>query len=590
MIHNLLDLSNFIRDEQKNHKFKQIVILYYFQTHFDVENENIVEWFKFCQAHFDINENVKKYLLSTLTPFQKYYLSIVSKYTKYPTVYRIPKAQAKIITNQSQYRTQYKKYMEEKSADSRQEFFLMYDEEFKKLWLIISLEYKVEIFTMDEQFIYFCFHDVYNHQCSSSFERFITLGHHLERLDNYKFELCADNNDYFVYYLYKPFTKCIMKGIPTLLGNFIAAEKLQYHKVFKENDIMHPSTTVLYGIDFYNKMIAQQDFFKQVFSIQQLSSRGQKYPRRQDKKIIKIPFSSSSRSIELGSDLKKLFDDYFVEYGCIVQNVNLYDIEKRINIHYLATYEIRCFVVDGKVLCGVQLFRGNKIRLFDVIYDEKGEAIIQVNEQFTVAMDKLKQQQASKSEWLRAKIIKKNEDGTYNIKYSNNVVEHNVESQFIRFSNDDIISVKSKYKKNSEFVSSCMELIQHRYSEILSLAERAFHLFNSIQITEELPRSVSNFPLETDSDIPLHTELKQKKKRKEYPENRLDNLQLIQKFLSEPSNYLNRRFHERFLRIDIMYWNDLDRFYVNEVETFACGKLESASNNNIFSLIYSHLI
>lgn len=583
---NLSKLSNFLKDETKKDSYKQIVIIDYFQKNFEIENENFVKWLIFCYNHLNINNNINNYLLSTLTPFQEYYLSIVSDKNIYPLIYKIPRNQIKIILNTQQYIVQFRKY---KQQNFEQKFFLMFDEEFKKLWLIINLEYKIEIHTMDENYIYFCFDDVQNLESSEFYMKFKNLKSTINILNDYKYDLSIDKNDYFVYYNFKSPIKYIFKGIPTLLGNFIAAEKLYYHKIFKENDLIHPSTLILYGRDFYNKIINQIEYLQERFSFEQLSTKyGQKYKRIQNNKIIKIPFSSSSRSIELGHDLKKLFNDYFVEYGCIIQKVNLYNVQRRVSINFLATYEIRCFIIDGKVLCGVILIRGHKIRLFNVIYNNK-KVSIEINPKLTEFLENIRKYQ---SEWKRVIKIKQNKNGTYDIKYIDNTMDYNVEKQYIDFKDEKQILAKSKFKKFSEFIMDCIELVSERYNEIISIAERAFECFNNIIITKELPNTLLNFPLQVDQGIinQNHVLLKQKRLRKYYSIDRVNNLKLIQKFLENPENYLNRRFYEKFLRIDVMYWYDLDKFYINEIETFACGKLESEYNDNIFSLLYSNLI
>jgi hypothetical protein len=68
------------------------------------------------------------------------------------------------------------------------------------------------------------------------------------------------------------------------------------------------------------------------------------------------------------------------------------------------------------------------------------------------------------------------------------------------------------------------------------------------------------------------------------------NFKHIQAMLQHPQNYLHRSFHELFLRIDLMYWYKDQCFYVNEVETWACGKFQSFYNPDIHAFLFQYLL
>jgi hypothetical protein len=137
--------------------------------------------------------------------------------------------------------------------------------------------------------------------------------------------------------------------------------------------------------------------------------------------------------------------------------------------------------------------------------------------------------------------------------------------------------------------------------QILQLVLEAYTAFNQLIIDKELPKSLFYKSWDKEQQELLQNSKSQSKlilqKRKQIFHTRnLDtsankpSIEHIQRMLESSQNYVNKPFYENFLRIDVMYWYDEKRFYVNEVETWACGKLSDTYNTGIHALLYKYLL
>lgn len=387
--------------------------------------------------------------------------------------------------------------------------------------------------------------------------------------------LFATEDDYFVYTPSKrAFRNYKIREYPTVLGNFIAAEKLHYHTILTSHGLMHPSTTVYYGQELFHlltrhpqRIVLQQTFQKDI-----MIRMGFSGATSSSKKIMKLPFSSSSYSIELAKDREKLFADPFFEYGCIVQQYNLVHRDDRIR-------EIRCMVVDGQVVCGctISIFRGlqYQIRLFET--DREGRF------RRSPCVDLFLETFGKRTETIAA-VIREAET------YLPKVPPFRKPAELLR-----IDKLKKELHDRAlfvEYVTDFVNLVQRQFAALSQIVKKTFRVFNDISITRPLPTTLQSFQLQQHSQQQLR--IFRSVRKPDSVQTSLSNKVCIERFLADPQNYLNLRFHERFLRIDCMYWPSDDRFYVNEVETYACGKFANYTdgffNHSIFSLIHARML
>jgi hypothetical protein len=364
------------------------------------------------------------------------------------------------------------------------------------------------------------------------------------RLTGYLKTLNCTDDDYFVYTPSKRnFRNYIVRDHPTLLGNFLAAEKLHYHRMLKEEGLIHPSTEVFYGQEIFRLLTTQQGK-KYLEAV--LSQQHQGTHRAHCRKIIKLPFSSSSTSVQIGIHASRLYTDEFIEYGMIVQDTNIYPVGRRVNQGQMFVYELRCMVVDGEPLCGCVLETVHE-KMYKIRVFEAGGEVSPFLERFIADF---------RSD------IEQTPPG----------------------------SKKTEMENYLRFLEGLVVLLEDRMDEIRGLVSRAFAAFNEICIREPLPTSIRNFKPERPLSERQDQVFRAVRSATQPARPKISNKVLVEEFLRDPQNYLGRRFHERFLRVDVMYWCREDRFFVNEIETYACGKFSGPYNPDIFSLIQSRLV
>lgn len=373
----------------------------------------------------------------------------------------------------------------------------------------------------------------------------------------------ATDDDYFVYTHRKhSFRDYRIRDFPTLLGNFIAAEKLLYHQVLTTAGLMHPSTRVYYGTKLFRLLTQslettrlQQKFSQEI--LQRMGWSGTKYAKR----IMKLPFSSSSLSVEFATQRHKLFSDPFFEYGCIIQDTNL------MPRHNSRMKEIRCMVVDGNLVCGIILttFRRlqYQIRLFEMVENDnefvKSPCVDVFLNVFEASTTKTKN------------ILEEKRKALPHIHPLGQPKEKRIIDQLER-----------EVQERDAFVAYIMDflrLLEENFLSLSRMVHKSFHVFNNIRIREPLPITMEA--------------IRQGNITRKMRADDVSNKICIERFLSDPLNYVERPFHERFLRVDLMYWSLDNRFYVNEIETYACGKGASPNegfyNDSIYSLIHARL-
>lgn len=274
----------------------------------------------------------------------------------------------------------------------------------------------------------------------------------------------------------KPKELCIMQ-LPSLIGNFIAAEKTLYHKQFIKDGLMHGSTIIL------NR--------KEILQFMAIPKTSYQKEKESNKMIVKIPFSSSGHCVLKFSTQRPqsfgelAFQDSIsfcsaVGYRWIVQKYNAHPEDP-------APLEIRCFMVDGLLLFGIMAYYN--VRILDKNY------------------------------------------------------------RFI-----DYPSTK-RYQR----------VLEEHCEAIRTLLDQAWKSFHKIRIKK---------PIAVDDIFSMETEHLLSEKAKN------PDIMHLMAFLSDPKNYIDKPITDRFLRIDIMYWPEENRFFVNEIETFACGKCRSSTNKS----------
>lgn len=396
--------------------------------------------------------------------------------------------------------------------------------------------------------------------------------------------LYAMDDDYFVYTPSKrAFRNYKIREYPSLLGNFVAAEKLHYHSILTSHGLMHPSTKVYYGQDVFHlltrypqKSILQQTYPGDV--VQRMGFGGEI-----SNKVMKLPFSSSSHSIERIPHRQKLFKDPFFEYGCIIQDFNLVHRNDRIK-------EIRCMVVDGQIVCGcmVSTFQGTQyqIRLFET---DRNNRFVR-----SPCVDLFLRKFQKGTQYVSS-LIKGKE--AY-LPYAHPLARPRQSATIEKLKKE--IENRHHFVK---FVTDFIQLLEDQFVTLGRIVEKTFQVFNAISIGKPLPTTLESFRLQqqqaSQERVRIFQSVRKSRAVDVIPragaaEQQLSNKICIERFLANPVNYLNRRFHERFLRIDLMYWPLEDRFYVNEVETYACGKFAKETdgffNHSIYSLIHARMI
>jgi hypothetical protein len=191
-------------------------------------------------------------------------------------------------------------------------------------------------------------------------------------------------------------------------------------------------------------------------------------------------------------------------------------------------------VIDGNPLCGILLINNLRLRVFDVI-----------NRRI--------------------------------------VISHYFENFIRRSQGEQLI-----------FLQGLRQKVLEHSQEILILCEQSFHTFNRIVINHTLPKKlrfdVSQQEKSKMVQFPAGlSKWKQKSRTPYFSHDILNALHIIQNFIQHPENYRGRRFYEKFLRVDVMYWHKDKRFYVNEIETWACGKINGENNPDIHSLLFKEL-
>jgi len=298
------------------------------------------------------------------------------------------------------------------------------------------------------------------------------------------------------FHTYLSSTDFLMTGVPrpdhvqepSIYTNYVAAEKVSYHKHFAARGLMPPFALLV--VDEKGEVVSEE----QVDPDNPVS--------RYDSCIFKLPFSSSGNCV--ARDLASLVDHLHCTPNrrVIVQKFN-----------DSADVEVRVFVVKGTILFGVLNFKGKGIPLFH----NNSSGL-----QFLEALDL----------------------STFGLDYAT-----------------------SKYVAQL-WTKTKTTLI----AEIASFPGLVLSAFNEF----------SRVPVEAPDTVVTRTDT-----------------QFSAQYRSIRQDVLYRTFEvaraqqqqpASFLRIDLAFWSAAGRFYVNEVESFACGKMMSEIHRAPTARILSRLL
>ena len=302
---------------------------------------------------------------------------------------------------------------------------------------------------------------------------------------NYLLPVCS--YDWFMRYLgnkYFPnpgilLTQSIInwQQLPTVLANYIAAEKGIYHLALKAHDLIHPSTQVLYFdhnlYDIEHTIIHGRTGLASSIIEKQLA----KIPDCLSSFVLKIPFSSSSKCVVIGVPSITDFKRIMTQSKTMNQNLQ----------------QFKRFVKDTTQ------------RLDD--------ALIPSPERNCIASS-----------------------------YNNGVK--------VLGKNGDFDFTPPPESSSKDLTPELLALIVDNVSSIRDLIKKTYNCFRNIRITKSLVMPISK----------TFSESSQYKN--------------IATFLQDERNYMDKPITDKFLRIDVMYWEEDGRFYVNEVETWACGHFQ----------------
>jgi hypothetical protein len=310
---------------------------------------------------------------------------------------------------------------------------------------------------------------------------------------------------------------------------------------------MHPSTRVYYGKQILEILAHHPEYIFQGLSQKCIESQQTTGGSFSSQKVIKLPFTSGSESLTFSNELDTLVDTLFyfssVTYGWIVQSKNKCPFTTLLGT---PPFEVRCMVTNDKLICGISKF--NRIDI-DIV-----------------------------------RIFTIDDDGNLELSLS-------------------FINLIDSHKDDSNlynYLLDCRNIVLHHEKQIIELSVKAFRLFNQLIVKDNLPSSIE-FSSWTDHDQQFMKNSKQQSTMFLQQFKNLttltnpgylhsSNYYHILEMLSHQENYKERTFYEDFLRIDLMYWYEEKRFYVNEVETWACGKLSSPYNQGIYALLLKNLL